>query len=79
MLLGFRARHRDRGDDGIDPVERMVELEDWKSIARDLRICADKGLCADCGQEAKWACDWNLMRKAADLIEAMAKEMGLKK
>lgn len=79
LLFGFRARNRVRGDAGNDPVERLVELEGWKDIARDLRICADAGLCADCGQETKWACDWDLMRKAADLIEAMAKEMGLKK
>lgn len=52
-------------------------LDDWKSITHSLRVCADSGLCADCGQEPKWACDWDLMRKAADLIERMAKELGL--
>lgn len=51
--------------------------DEWKSIMHSLRVCADSGLCADCGQEPKWACDWDLMRKAADLIERMAKELGL--
>ena len=57
--------------------QRDVVLGEWKAVAHDLRVCADNGLCADCGQDTKWACDWDLMRKAADLIEMMAKEMRL--
>lgn len=59
-------------------VNESLGVDNWKAVVHDLRTCADNGLCADCGQEPKWACDWDLMRKAADVIEAMAKEMGLK-
>lgn len=72
--LGLRRGH---GVHSCGCFSGSVGVSDWKSIAHSLRICADSGLCADCGQEPKWACDWDLMRKAADVIETMAKEMGL--
>lgn len=80
MCLGIRDwldLRRGHGVHSRGSVNEPVGVSGWKAVEQDLRTCADNGLCADCGQELKWACDWDLMRKAADVIEAMAKEMGL--
>lgn len=77
MYMGFNHWFGAGRNVRSDTKRDVVSVREWKSVAHDLRICADSGLCADCGQETKWACDWDLMRKAADVIEAMAKEMGL--
>ena len=66
-----------RNGDGVYTRADGELVRKWKSIAHDLRHCSIGKPCADCERDAKWDCDWRLMGEAADLIEKMAKELGL--
>lgn len=53
--------------------EHLGLSSDISETVSALRMCAEGAPCSDCPQRPKkWNCDWNLMGKAADLIEHLA-------